>query len=344
MQLMSPESKTNAVRLAGVGSFIPARRITNRHWEELTDTSDEWIQKNVGIIERSRIDADQTTADMGAAASVQALAMAGVKPEELDLVICATNSQDDLWPSTASKIQDKIGAGAATSVDLQAGCSGWVFGMRQAQAMVLSGEASKVLVVGSDALSRFLNYYDRNNLLFGDGSGACVVTQAEERRLPRILFHTGTVPSRALSLETIYTESQNAMEFYLERRDMSIAERPRPFMDGRLSLKLALTKCKESMEGALALAKNYGISKSDIAHYVPHQTNIHVLRALADFVEFPMEKIHVILTKYGGISTASIPAALSEMNREGRLKKGDLILSSVYGAGFTHGAMIYEWG
>jgi 3-oxoacyl-[acyl-carrier-protein] synthase-3 len=344
MELMSPESKTNAVRLAGVGSFIPARRITNRHWEELTSTTDEWIQKNVGIIERSRIGADQTTADMGAAASLEALAMAGVEPAELDQILCATNSQDDLWPSTASKIQEKIGAVRATSMDLQAGCSGWVFAMRQAQAMLLTGEAEKVLVVGSDALSRFLNYYDRDNLLFGDGSGACVLTKAADRRLPRILFETGTVPSRALSLETIYTESQNAMEFYLERRDMSTAKRPRPFMDGRLSLKLALTKCKESMEGVLALAKKHGIEKSDIAHYVPHQTNIHVLKALADFLGFPMEKIHVILTKYGGISTASIPAALSEMNRANKLRPGDLILSSVYGAGFTHGAMIYEWG
>lgn len=341
---MSPESKTNAVRLAGVGSCIPGRRITNRHWEQLTNTTDDWIQKNVGIIERSRIEADQTTADMGAVAARQALEMAEIEAKDLDQILCATNSQDDLWPSTASKIQEKIGALNAASMDLQAGCSGWVFAMRQAQAMILAGEARHILVVGSDALSRFLNYYDRDNLLFGDGSGACVLTPAEDRRLPRILFHTGTVPSRALSLETIYTEEQNAMEYYLERRDMSTVKRPRPFMDGRLSLKLALTRCKESMEGVLNLAKQHGIAKSDIAHYVPHQTNIHVLGALAEFLEFPLEKVHVILKKYGGISTASIPTALSEMNREGRLKKGDLILSSVYGAGFTYGAMIYEWG
>lgn len=342
---MSPESKYNAVQIAGIGCYVPERRITNDHWEKLAQTSSEWILKNVGIHERSRIGANETTSDMGAAASRQALAMAGISADRVDWILCGTNSQDDLWPSTASKIQEQIGAINAASMDLQAGCSGWVFGMRQAQGLLLSGEASCVLVVGSDALSRFLNYYDRDNLLFGDGAGAAVlILSPDPKRLKRILFSTGTVPSRALALETIYTESQNAMEFYLDGRDMSTAARPKPSMDGRLSLKLALTKCKESMTRVLEEAKTIGIDKKDITYYVPHQTNALILKALADFLEFPMERVEVIVDKYGGISTASIPTALSEMNTAGKLKKGDLILSSVYGAGFTYGAMLYEWG
>lgn len=342
---MSPESKYNAVQISGIGCYVPERRTTNEHWEKLARTSSDWILRNVGIRERSRIGANETTADMGAAASKAALTMAGISADKIDWILCGTNSQDDLWPSTASKIQDQIGATNAASMDLQAGCSGWVFGMRQAQGLLLSGEASCVLVVGSDALSRFLNYYDRDNLLFGDGAGAAVLTLSKDsRRLSRMLFSTGTVPSRALALETIYTESQNAMEFYLEGRDMSTANRPKPSMDGRLSLKLALTKCKESMSNVLDQAKKIGIEKSDIAYYVPHQTNMLILKALAEFIEFPMEKVEVIVDKYGGISTASIPTALSEMNAAGKLKPGDLILSSVYGAGFTYGAMLYEWG
>ncbi|HMW61327.1 MAG TPA: ketoacyl-ACP synthase III, partial [Leptospiraceae bacterium] len=324
----------------------PSRRITNQHWESLVSTSDEWIQKNIGIRERSRIGPEETTTDMGVHSAKLAIETAGVDPASIDFILCATNSQDDLWPSTAAKIQERLGI-KTTSLDLQAGCSGWLFGVRLGTSLLGSGQAKRVLVVGSDALTRFLNYYDRDNMLFGDGSGSCILDldpSYTARRLPVPIFDTGTLPSRAMALETIYTEKENAMEKYLAREDMSLANRPIPSMEGRTAMKYALTKTKESIASVLSQARAMGIEKEDIALYAPHQTNALVVQSLCEFAGFPIEKIPYTLDKYGGISTAGIPTGLYEHYRAGKLKKGDLVLSSAYGAGFTYGAMIFEWG
>ena len=335
------------VKITGIGSSIPTRRITNQQWEKLVPTTDLWIQENIGIKERSRIEADRTTTDMGEESAKLALEMAGVKGEEIDFIICATNSQDHLYPSTASKIQTRLGAKKASSLDVQAGCTGWLFAMRLGTSLVQSGESKNVLVIGSDALSRALNFNDRSTVLFGDGSGSALL-QADSnpdssKKLTSPLFYTGTEPSLAMQQPTIYQEQFNALEDYLAGKDMDHLKRPLPSMDGKASLKLALTKSREAIDAIFTKAAEFGIKQSDLNAYIPHQTNVHVIKALCEHTGFPFEKIPFTLEKYGGISTAGLPTGLCEHLKNGFLKKGDLVLCTGYGAGFTYGAMLFYW-
>ena len=337
----------NQVTFAGFGAHIPSRRVTNADWERLVDTSDEWIQKNIGIKERSRIEEEATTASMGAAASNVALAQAGLAADAVDTIICATNSQDHLYPSTASRIQDLLGVNDATAFDVQAGCTGWIYGMKLATSLVQSGQSESTLVVGSDALSRALNYHDRSTLLFGDGSGACVVHAAgdsqgtQPTRLPEPIFFTHTEPSYAMRQATIYSEELNRMEDYRDGKDMSQVARPIPAMQGKISMKLALQNTRRAIDEVLKRARARGIDGFDV--FIPHQTNIHIVRALCQHAGYDFEKIPFTLEKYGGISTAGIPTGIHEHHQAGKIKPGDLVLVCGYGAGFTTGAILFEW-
>lgn len=333
-----------SVEFRGIGSYIPPRRVTNSDIEKVTDTTDSWMRENVGIIERSRIAPDETTTDMGVKSSRIALETAGISAKELDFIICGTNTQDHLYPSTASKIQAKLGAVGATTMDVQAGCTGWLFSMRLAAGLVRGGQAHRILVVGTDALSRAMNYYDRSSALFGDGSGAAVLVRGEPGKTPLDpLFATITTPSLALEQGTFCNEEDNAFENYLAKKDMTMTRKPAPRMDGRVSLKLALTDTRAMIDKVFAQASSLGITKSDVDMFVPHQTNVHVVKALCEHAEFPFEKIPYTLDKYGGISTAGMPTGLYEHYRAGKIKKGDLVLCAGYGAGFTSGAMLFRW-
>lgn len=333
-----------SVQITGIGSYIPPRRVTNLQIEKVTDTTDAWIRENIGIIERSRIAPDETTTDMGVKSSTAALATADLEPGRLDFIICATNTQDHLYPSTASKIQGRLGAKGATTLDVQAGCTGWLFAMRLGVSLVRAEQAQSVLVLGTDALSRALNYYDRSSLLFGDGSGAAVITRGEAGDFPdEPVFATITTPSLALEQGTLCTEEENALEYYIEKRDMSMARRPLPRMDGKGSLKLALTDTRAMIDQVFERAGKSGVRRSDLDMFVPHQTNVHVVKALCEHVGFPFDRIPYTLDKYGGISTAGMPTGLDEHFRAGKIKKGDLVLCAGYGAGFTSGAMLFRW-
>ncbi len=333
-----------SVQFSGIGSYIPSRRVTNADIEKVTETTDAWIRENVGILERSRIDADETTADMGVKSSRIALETAAVTAKEIDFIICGTNTQDHLYPSTASKIQAKLGAVGATTMDVQAGCTGWLFSMRLGTALVRAGQAKRVLVVGTDALSRAMNYYDRSSSLFGDGSGAAVLTRAPGSEKPNEpLFATITTPSLALQQGTFCTEEDNAFENYAAKKDMTTTRRPAPRMDGKGSLKLALTDTRAMIDLVFAKAESLGVERSSLNMFVPHQTNVHVVKALCAHVGFAFDQIPYTLDKYGGISTAGMPTGLYEHYRAGKIKKGDLVLCAGYGAGFTSGAMLFRW-
>ena len=333
------------VRFAGIGSFIPERRITNQHWEKLTETSDAWIRENTGIGERSRVEPGMTTVDMGARAATVALASAGLAPSDLDRVICATNTQGFLYPSTASQIQGRIGAGNAAAMDLQAGCTGWLYGFYLSSGLLEAERSGPILLVGTDALSLALNMYDRSSLLFGDGAGAAVLLPGSPPdRLARPLFSLRTVPSMAMQQATIVDETRNRFEDYLEGRDMSLVQRPLPSMDGKTSLRLALTETRACLDEVLEQARTLGIDRADVDVFIPHQTNAKVVRALAEHVSYPPEKVPAVLERYGGISTAGIPTALFEHHRAGHIRKGDLVLCCGYGAGFTAAAVLFSWG
>ena len=329
----------------GIGSFVPSRRITNAHWEQLADTTDAWIRENTGIGERSRVDPGMTTVDMGVRAAEVALASSGISATDLDRVICATNTQGFLYPSTASQIQDRIGATSAAAMDLQAGCTGWLYGFYLATGLLEAERSGPILLVGTDALTLALSMYDRSSLLFGDGAGAAVLLPGPPaERLPRPLFSLRTAPSMAMQQPTILDESRNRFEDYLEKKDMSHVSRPSPSMDGKASLRLALNETRACLDDVLTQAEALGIGRADVDVFVPHQTNAKVVNALAAHVGFPQGKIPHILEKYGGISTAGIPTALFEHHRAGLIHTGDLVLCCGYGAGFTAAAVLFAWG
>ncbi len=342
-------------RIAGIGAEIPPRRLSNEEWERMTDTSAEWLEKNVGIRTRSRIGEDQSLADLGSAAARRALDMAGLDAADLDYILCATNSQDDIFPSTASKIQQALGAESATSSDLQAGCTGWLYAMQLGCALVRGGEARRVLVIGVESLIRSLYLYDRDSALFGDGAGAAVITaedadafsarangHAQEVSMP--IFATNTVPSFALHHPTYHHEEHNAVELYLEGRDMAQAPRARPKMDGKASMKLAINGTLDVVTRLFQTAQErYGLSREDVDVFMPHQTNVHLVKKMCETLGYNFEDIPFILDKYGCISTAAMPTGLWEHMQAGKLKRGDLVLCAGYGAGWTCGAMLFRW-
>ncbi|MCB1309575.1 MAG: ketoacyl-ACP synthase III, partial [Leptospiraceae bacterium] len=288
--------------------------------------------------------------EMGARAAQKALSMAGVQPDEIDFVLCATNSPADTFPSTAAMIQKQLAARHATAMDLQAGCTGWLYGMRLATGLIGSGEARQVLVVGTEALTRSLNLNDRSSVLFGDAGAAAVLSAGDTLpadrqpdRLSRPLFASLTTPSRAMQQPTIYSEELNRVEDYIQGKDMSMVPRPQASMDGKASLKLALTDTLRVVDEVLERAAAQGIARSDIKVFVPHQTNVHIVRKFCAHIDFPFERIPYSLDRYGGLSTAGIPTNLVEHWQAGRVHPGDLVLACGYGAGFTTAAMLLEW-
>ncbi len=330
--------------LVGIGSFVPARRITNQHWESLVDTTDAWIRENIGIVERSRVEPGMTTVDMGIRAARRALESAGIEPGRLDRIVCATNTQGYLYPSTASQIQEQLGAHSASSLDVQAGCTGWLYALQLATALIEADRCGPILVVGTDALSLALNMYDRNSLLFGDAAGAAVLVAGPAHpRLPRPIFSQRTTPSMAMRQPTVVDEERNRFEDYLEGRDMRSVSRPLPHMDGRTSLRLALQDTRACLDDVLTEAASLGITTADIDVFVPHQTNAKVRQALCDHIGYPVEKVPPILERFGGISTAGIPTALFELHEAGNIRPGDLVLACGYGAGFTSAATLFAW-
>jgi 3-oxoacyl-[acyl-carrier-protein] synthase-3 len=339
-----------SVRLAGFGSEIPPRRLTNTEVESFTDTSAAWIEQNIGIKTRSRIGADQSLSDLGAAAARKALAMADNFPvDAVDFLICATNSQDDIFPSTAAKIQDALGIGAsgATALDVQAGCTGWLYGMRLGTALVQSGQARNALVLGVESLIRSLYLYDRNSALFGDAAGATLITRASQETdaqngMP--LFVTHTIPSFALHHPSIHREELNRVEDYIAGKDMETVPRPHPHMDGKASMKLAITTVSAAIEEIMTEAqRRYGITAADIDVFMPHQTNIHIIKKFCEILNFDFARVPLILDRYGCISSASIPTGLFEHHAAGKIRPGDLVLCAGYGAGWTAGAMLFRW-
>ena len=325
--------------IRSLGRAIPARRITNKEWEDLTGAAPEWIISNTGIETRARIGAEESTVDLGLKAAREALG--DFDAAALDFVLVATNSQPYLFPSTASLLQKELGAVRATSMDLQAGCTGWLYGLRLATSLIESGQAQSVLVVGTEALTRFLNYHDRNGVLFGDGAGAALVLPGHGgSRLPSPLFATRTRPSLCMQLPSIYQEHLNAMEDYQAGRDMSKVDRPIPTMDGKQALKLALELFDELTGELNEALKSHGLSLRDVDRFVPHQTSTLIIQALCKRLGYPYEEVPLVLPELGGISTA----CLATGSLAGpAFKKGELILYYSYGAGFTAGAALFEW-
>ena len=317
-------------RIAGIGAYVPETIVTNDDLAKIVETSDEWISSRTGIRER-RISTKEGTSDLAAEAARRALEAAGVKPEELDLIILGTSSPDCNYPSGACEVQAKIGAVNAAAFDISAACSGFIFAMNIVQGFFKSGIYQTALIIGAETLSKVVDWDDRSTcVLFGDGAGAAVLKNEESGIIDMLMGSDGTKG------EALKCTSRSLGNFLTgERPELGFMT-----MDGQEVFRFAVKRVPESIE---TLMKKNQISKEEIAYYVLHQANERIVEAVARRLKEPMDKFPMTISKYGNTSTASIPLLLDDMLKKGMLKQGDKIIMSGFGAGMTWGAVLLEW-
>lgn len=324
-----------AVGIVGTGIYLPEKVITNAELEKMVDTTDEWITTRTGIQERRIVNDEMTTSDMGAAAGKMALENAGISVGEVDMILVATVTPDMSFPATACLVQEKIGAPTVPSFDISAGCSGFVYALAVGSQFIKTGLYKKVLVIGSESLSRVINWQDRSTcVLFGDAAGAAVLSPVEEG-FGILSVELGADGSGADSLKIPIGGSQTPItEANCWNQERFVC------MEGREVYKFAVRIIGESAQRALEIA---GIDKENVDCLIPHQANIRIIEAAAKRLSFPMDKVFVNLHKYGNTSAASIPVALHEAWKEGRVKKGDNVVLVGFGTGLTWGSAVIKW-
>lgn len=316
--------------ICGTGSSIPVHAMDNNDIAQLVETSDEWIRERTGVVRRHII-TDETTVSMAADAARKALENSGTSPEEIDLILVSTISSNVILPCAACEVQKEIGAVNATCYDMSAACTGFVFAYSSAQAYLASGIYRTALIIGSESLSNLTNWKDRGTcILFGDGAGAAVV-KASEGKLYYPVTHSDGSIGEALTCTSRH--NRNWKEIPEDDTYMK--------MDGRGVFKFAVRKVPEVIEEVLE--KN-GLDQSEIDYFVLHQANKRIVESVAKRMGAPIEKFPMNLQEYGNTSSASIPILLDEMNRDGRLKKGQKIVLAGFGAGLSWGAAVLEWG
>ena len=309
-------------RITGTGSYLPPKIVTNFDLEKTLNTSDDWITARTGIKER-RIVTDENTCDLALEASLNALSMAALNPEDIDLIILATTTPDKIFPATATILQDRLGA-SCPAFDLQAVCAGFVFALTTAQQYIENGSAKNILVVGSETMSKIVDWSDRSTaILFADGAGA-VVLSADNT--------TGIKHSKVLSDGSFLSS--------LHVNNNGIDERGTIQMEGNEVFKIAVHRLSNLAEETL---KDCSMTSEDLTWMVPHQANIRIIKAVAKKIKLPMDKVIQTLDKHGNTSAASIPLALDEGVRDRRIKKGDTLLFEGIGGGFSWGGVLLEY-
>jgi 3-oxoacyl-[acyl-carrier-protein] synthase-3 len=322
--------------ITGWGSAVPGRVLTNADLEKIVDTTDEWITTRTGIKERHIVAESESTATLAVTASRQALERAGVSPWQVDLVICCTATPDFLFPATACLVQHEIGAENAGAFDLEAACSGFIYGISVGSQFIKAGSYKTVLVVAAEALSRFIDWQDRATcVLFGDGAGA-VVLQASDAKSGLLSFVLG---SHGVGGDLIKLPAGGAKfpatEDTLKSRGHFIK------MNGQEVYRFAVRIMGDSAVEALEKA---GLNYGDISLFIPHQANLRIISSIADRLSLDPEKVFIDIAKYGNTSAASIPIALCEAEEQGRVQRGDNLLFVAFGAGLTSAAAIVKWG
>ncbi len=322
-------------RIVGTGSYAPKKVITNNDLAKMVDTSDEWITERTGIKERRVVEKGQVTSDLAYEASRSAMKAAGVEAKDLDLIITATTTPDTYMPSLGCVLQDRLHAKKAAAFDIYAACSGFIYGLSVANAFIKSDAYSTVLLVGAEVLSKFMDWEDRTTcVLFGDGAGAVVVQRHAGKRgvLSTHLHSDGslgsllTVPGGG-SLHPPTLDTVEKKMHYIK-------------MKGNETFKAAVLALERVVEEALEHNK---VRPEDIDWLIPHQANIRIIQAMAQRLKMPMEKVIVTIQKYGNTSSASIPMAMDEAVREGRIKEHDLLLLEAFGGGLTWASALVRW-
>jgi 3-oxoacyl-[acyl-carrier-protein] synthase-3 len=323
-------------RIIGTGAGLPARVVTNLDLAQIVDTSDEWIVSRTGIKERRIAEDHETTSDFSAEAARNALRMAGVGPEEVDLIIVATLSPDRLIPATACIVQSKIGAKNAFCFDLEAACSGFVYALALANGMMPDQGVKTALVIGAETLSRVIDWEDRNTcVLFADGGGAALLRHKGGDRgiLSTYMRSDGFAPPPWLCVEPGVADRTPLGD----QRSKDFAIR----MEGRDVFKFGVKALPDAVRGALE--RTEGLILDDVDWVIPHQANVRIIDAAAKSLKIPYEKFIINLERYGNTSAGTIPIALDEANRDGRIKDGDIVALSGFGAGLTWGGAIIRW-
>lgn len=318
------------IRIMGTGSYLPENIVTNDDLAKIMDTSDEWITSRTGIRTRHLVK-EETTAQMSAEAAKQALKEAGLKAEDLDLIIVGTLSGDYVTPSTACEVQAMIGAEKAVAFDVNAACSGFMFAMNTAYAFIQSGIYKNALIIGAETLSKLMDWNDRGTcVLFGDGAGAAVVT-ADEKGL--LGFVQGSDGAKGMVLACKNRLNNNPLV-------KNPVEPDYVFMDGQEVYKFAVSKVPASINEALAEA---GLEVSDIKYFLLHQANIRIIQSVAKRLKADISKFPTTLEHCGNISAGSVPILLDEVNKKGMLQRGDKLVMAGFGAGLTWSASVIEW-
>jgi len=318
-------------KIIGVGSCVPEKVVTNDDLAKLVDTNDDWIRARTGIKQRRISDENTATSDLALVAAQKALASAKISADELDLIVVGTTSPDYLFPSVACILQNKLGAKKAAAFDVSAACSGFNYALNVGNNFINNGVYKNILVVGADTLTKYLNWQDRGTcILFGDGAGAVVLTQSDD--------DTGIIAN------WLKAEGHMGDKLIMPgggSRDPEEKNGRFITMDGKEVFKFAVRVLEESIAEVL---KRANLTIEDIDLLIPHQANDRIIGHVVKKMKLPKEKVYVNLQKYGNTSAASIPLALDEALAEGKIKKGDIIVLSGFGAGLTCGANVIKWG
>lgn len=307
-------------KITGIGMYVPERVVTNFDLEKIFDTSDEWITTRTGIKERRIADEWVKASDLALEASKIAIKEAGVSEKDIDLVLVATSTPDNVFPSTACILADKLGLRNPMAFDFSAACSGFIYGLTVADSFIKSGKARNVLVVGSEVFSKLIDWTDRTTaVLFGDGAGAVVVSKSDDE---------SDILSTVMKSDGSYGNLLHCQ----------VGEKLK--MHGRETFKQAVKSMEATSIKAIAKA---GIKKEDIRIVIPHQANIRIIQALAEKLEVPLEKVYSNIHKYGNTSAASIPIAMYEAYKENKFKRGDYLLLTAFGGGLTWGSIVLKF-
>ena len=329
---MQPRS----ARITGWGMYAPEGVLTNADLERMVDTSDEWILTRTGIRERRVAGPHETTATMGAIAAKRAIATAGLKADDIDMILLATCTPDYQLPSTAAFVKDALGNHRAAAMDVAAACSGFVYAFATADAMVRSGMYRNVLVIGSELLTRFLDFTDRSTcILFGDGAGAVVLSASDE-------------PDGGLRGVELTTDPEGAYLIWMPSGGSASPPSPLTIARGEHYIRMEGSETyryatKTLASTALTAIEKAGLTPDDIALFVPHQANLRIIKFVAHSMGIDMDRVYVNVDRYGNTSAASVPIALAEAVDSGRIQIGDNIVFVAFGAGFTSGASVVQW-
>ena len=332
--------KLYSMKIAGTGKYHPEKIMTNDELAKLVDTSDEWIIQRTGIKERriSDLKKEEFPSGMSEHSAKMAIKDAGLEPNDIDLILFSVTLPDMLFPNTASALQERLGiTNGCPCLDVNAACTGWVYGLVVANSLIQTGVYKNILLVGCEMTSTFNNWEDRSTcVLFGDGSGATVLTRSEDEKGSRLIdsvLSSDSSKKDALMLPNGGSKSPVTAQI-LEKREQYMV------MDGQVVFKSAV---KTMSAHCATILKRQNLTVDDIDWFIPHQANLRIIETTASLLKYPMEKVIVNVEKYANTSSASIPAALHEAVMDGRIKRGQKILLAAFGAGLTSGAALIEF-